>query len=64
MERKLTKSKDKVCCGVCGGIAEYYGIDTTILRLCTAGAALLTCVIGILIIYIIASEIMPENENL
>lgn len=63
MEKKLTKSKNKVCCGVCGGIAEYYGIEPTIFRLCTAIFALLTCVIGFFIIYVIANEIMPENEN-
>lgn len=61
MERKLTKSKNKVCCGVCGGIAEYYGIDPTVFRLCTAILALLTCAIGVFIIYVIANEIMPEN---
>ena len=63
MERKLTKSKDKVFCGVCGGIAEYYGIDHTIFRLCTATLALLTFAIGVFIIYVIANEIMPEPEN-
>ena len=63
MERKLTKSKNKVFCGVCGGIAEYYGIDPTIFRLCAATLALLTCVIGGFIIYVVANEIMPENEN-
>lgn len=62
MERKLTKSKDKVFCGVCGGIAEYYGIDPTIFRLCTA-TLVLTCAIGAFIIYVIANEIMPEPEN-
>ena len=63
MERKLTKSKNKVCCGVCGGIAEYYGIEPTIFRLCTATLALLTCAIGVFIIYVIAYEIMPEPET-
>ena len=34
MEKKLCKSKDnKKLCGVCGGIAEYFGIDATIVRL-------------------------------
>ncbi len=32
--RKLYKSQtDKKLCGVCGGIAEYFNIDSTVIRL-------------------------------
>ena len=35
--KRLTKSRDKKLCGVCGGIAEYFDIDPTVVRLiCTA----------------------------
>ena len=34
MNKKLYRSKnDKKISGVCGGIAEYFGIDATIVRL-------------------------------
>ncbi|MDD3840328.1 MAG: PspC domain-containing protein [Clostridia bacterium] len=34
MEKKLYKSKnDKKISGVCGGIAEYFDIDPTIIRI-------------------------------
>ena len=33
MEKKLTKSKNKVFLGVCGGLADYFHIDPTIVRL-------------------------------
>lgn len=34
MEKKLYKSnQNKMICGVCGGIGEYFGIDPTIIRL-------------------------------
>ena len=34
MKKKLTKSqKNKMFAGVCGGIAEYFNIDATIVRL-------------------------------
>ena len=34
MEKKLYKSNtDKKVCGVCGGIAEYLNVDSTIIRL-------------------------------
>ena len=37
MEKKLYKSnQNKMICGVCGGIGEYFGIDPTIIRLAWA----------------------------
>ena len=34
MEKKLYKSnQNKMIDGVCGGIAEYFGIDPTVVRL-------------------------------
>ncbi len=58
MEKRLTKSRDKVLSGVCGGFAEYFGIDPTIVRIlwvifcCGGGSGVLA--------YIIAALIMPE----
>jgi phage shock protein C len=40
-ERRLHKSaRDKVVAGVCGGLAEYFGIDPAIVRLAFVIAAL------------------------
>ncbi|HZX47134.1 MAG TPA: PspC domain-containing protein [Clostridia bacterium] len=34
MDKKLYRSQtDKMIAGVCGGIAEYFGIDSTLVRL-------------------------------
>ncbi|MBO5702310.1 MAG: PspC domain-containing protein [Clostridia bacterium] len=34
MDKRLYKSiSNKKLCGVCGGIAEYFGIDPTLVRL-------------------------------
>ncbi len=56
--KKLFKSTtDKKLCGVCGGIAEYFNIDSTIVRLVWAIASIWLG-IGILI-YIIAALVMP-----
>ena len=36
VEKKLYRSKkDKMVAGVCGGIAEYFGVDSTLVRLLT-----------------------------
>ena len=62
MDKKLFKSKkDKKICGVCGGLAEYFNVDVTIVRLVTAALVLFAG--GGLIAYIIAAIIMPENPN-
>lgn len=57
--RKLVKSQDRKLCGVCGGIAEYFGIDPTIVRLVWALTALFAGT-GVLT-YIIAALLMPEG---
>jgi phage shock protein PspC (stress-responsive transcriptional regulator) len=59
MNKKLIKSDDRIICGVCGGIADYLGIDQTIVRL---GAVFLTCCFGFGIIpYIVAAIVMPDE---
>ncbi len=57
-EKRLTKSADKKVCGVCGGFAEYFGIDPTIIRLIYV-ILILCSGIGILP-YIIAAIVMDE----
>ena len=60
MEKKLYKSnQNKMLDGVCVGIAEYFGIDPTVVRLIWALFSLMGgC--GILA-YIIAAIIIPRN---
>lgn len=62
MEKRLYKSsKNKMIDGVCAGIAEYFNIDPTLVRL---GAVLLTCTFGSgILAYIIAAIIIPRNPN-
>ncbi len=59
MNKRLYKSRtDKKLDGVCGGIAEYFEIDPTIVRLAWV---LFTCLGGSgIFAYIIAAIVMPE----
>lgn len=61
MKKKLTKSqKNKMAAGVCGGIAEYFNIDATIVRLLFVIVALLK---GMgLLFYLIAAVLIPSKE--
>ena len=58
--KKLTKSNDRIIAGVCGGIAEYFGFDATIVRLVTAALALFTAIVPSVILYLIAAMIIPD----
>ena len=59
MSKKLYKSNtNKMLEGVCGGIAEYFGVDPTIVRL----AWVVFCALGGsgIMAYIIAAIIIPS----
>ncbi|MBS7303232.1 MAG: PspC domain-containing protein [Lachnospiraceae bacterium] len=58
MDKKLTKSSNRMLCGVCAGIAEYLGMDPTVIRL--LWVILTFCGGSGIIAYIIAAIIMPE----
>ena len=58
--KKLYKSNNRMICGVCAGIAEYLGIDPTVVRLIWAALGLTGT--GILL-YIIAALVMPETRD-
>ena len=60
MEKRLYKSStDKMLAGVCGGLAEYFGFDSTWVRL---GYAALIIFAGTgLLLYIICAVVMPER---
>ncbi len=58
--KKLYKSAtDKKIAGVCGGIAEYFNVDATLIRLTWVLFSLLGG--SGLLAYIIAALIMPEQ---
>ena len=62
MNKKLYKSNtNKMLEGVCGGIAEYFGIDPTIVRL----AWVVFCALGGsgILAYIIAAIIIPSTPQ-
>lgn len=62
MKKKLYLSQtDKKICGVCGGLGEYFDIDSTLIRL---GWVIFALMGGAgLIAYIIAAVIVPSNPN-
>lgn len=63
MKKKLCKSRtDKKIAGVCGGIAQYTGIDSTIIRL--ALVLLVLCAGCGILAYIIAALVLPDEDEI
>lgn len=62
MKKRLYRSKkDNMLAGICGGLAEYFDVDPSLVRLATV---LLCLYAGTgLLVYIIAAIIIPEDPS-
>lgn len=63
--KKLYRSRhDKMLSGVCGGIADYFDVDPTIVRLgWVVGTIFLTAGFGGLIAYLVCALVIPERPE-
>lgn len=58
--RKLYRSlTDRRWLGVCGGLASYFGVDSTLVRLAAAIVTLATGIVPGLVLYFVAAVIIP-----
>ena len=60
-DKKLYKSTDKKIDGVCAGVAEFFGIDPTIVRLAYALITVFTAVVPCIVVYGIFSFVLPRR---
>ncbi|KAA6350441.1 hypothetical protein EZS27_002168 [termite gut metagenome] len=60
MKKQLVKSQNKLIAGVCGGIAEYFDFDYTVVRLVYALLTIFTLFSGV-IVYLILWAVMPKQ---
>lgn len=58
MKQLYRSRKNRVAAGVCGGIAEYFNVDPTIVRI--AAIALMIISKSALLVYFVAAMLMPE----
>lgn len=61
-ERLTRSSDDNIIGGVCGGVAQYFDIDPTIIRIVFASTAVFTAIFPFLVLYIIAWIVIPEED--
>ncbi len=60
MKKKLYASPDKKICGVCAGIADYFNVDPTIVRVAVVAIACITAIIPALIVYFVVALVLPK----
>ena len=63
MKRVYLSKKNKKIFGMCGGIGEAYDIDPTVVRLMTIFLCLATGIIPLLLTYLAAWIIVPEEPT-
>ncbi|MBP5500289.1 MAG: PspC domain-containing protein [Bacteroidales bacterium] len=62
MDKKLTRSTiDKKLFGVCGGIAEYFDVDPTLVRVGILALTIFTGLIPGLVLYFCMALVMPDK---
>ncbi|HEY5564806.1 MAG TPA: PspC domain-containing protein [Rhodothermia bacterium] len=58
---KLVKSThNRKIAGVCGGIAEYFGVDPTVVRVAYVVLSVLSAAFPGILLYIILAIVMPD----
>ena len=62
--KKLTRSTNKVLAGVCGGIAEYFEIDPTLVRVAYAALTVFSAGFPGVLLYIIMLLLMPQAPTI
>ena len=62
MSKKLYRSKsNRVLVGVCGGVAEYFGIDPTVIRVIWAVTSIFAFA-GV-VVYAVCAFVIPEKPD-
>lgn len=61
-KRLYRSTKDKKLAGVCGGLGEYLGVDSTLIRLAWVFVTLLTGILPGTIVYIVAAVVIPNKR--
>ncbi|MCS7221082.1 MAG: PspC domain-containing protein [Anaerolineae bacterium] len=61
--RPLRRSRDRMVAGVCGGLAEYLGIDPTLVRVLWVFGTLLSLGVIGLLAYLALMLVMPEPDG-
>ena len=62
--KKLYRSSNRILAGVCGGIAEYFNVDPTLIRVLYATLSLFSAGFPGLLLYIILMILIPNYDQM
>ena len=62
--KKLYRSFDRIVAGVCGGIAEYFDLDPTLIRVLYVFLSLFSVGFPGLLLYIILMILIPNHDRI
>ncbi|MBN1197118.1 MAG: PspC domain-containing protein [Candidatus Aminicenantes bacterium] len=64
MKKRLTRSRrNRMIAGVCGGLAEYFDMDPTVVRLLYVVVSVMSVAFPGVLVYLILWIIMPEADS-
>lgn len=62
MEKTLTRSRDKMIAGVCGGMAEYLGWKKSHVRILYVLISILSAAFPGILVYLVLWFVMPDQD--
>lgn len=62
--KKLYRSSNRILAGVCGGIAEYFDVDPTLIRVVFAVLTLFSAAFPGVLLYIILMILIPNYNQI
>ncbi|NEU30185.1 PspC domain-containing protein [bacterium LRH843] len=63
MKRLYRSQYDRKIAGVCAGVANYFSVDPTIVRLLTVVLFFVSAGFPVILGYIIAAAVIPNDED-
>ena len=58
---RLTRSRDKINAGVCSGLANYLGLETSMVRIGFVLIGFITAFIPLSLVYLVMWFVIPEE---
>ena len=63
MSKRLFRSRSqKMLQGVCGGLAEYFDVDVSLVRLIFVGVDIITGILPMILFYVVAWIVVPVEK--
>lgn len=62
MNKRLTKSSDRMLAGVCGGIADFFEIDPTLVRVAYVILTFWSVAFPGILLYIVLCFVIPKSD--